>query len=401
MLKASLKAFLGSRKKSKGSISSFQAFCTSLAQRVGTGNLAGVATAIYSGGEGAIFWMWITAFLGASTAFVESTLAQVYKIKKPDGSILGGPSYYIEKAFSSKIPAKIFSITLILALGLVFNSVQSNTIAQGLYLSFGLPPLTCGLILAFSSALVIFGGFKRIATVSEIFVPIMAIFYLALVFYVMVIHKSELFFLIENIFKKAFCFESCAAGVLGHTVKEAFRYGVARGLFSNEAGFGTAPNAAALATVDHPVKQGLIQMVAVYVDTLLICSATAFLILLSPMDNDLNGIALTQSAALTHFGPIGHYFIAIAVILFGFTTILGNTFYAENNLKYLFKNKKALIYFRLLVFSMVILGAVLSVPTVWEMADMISAIMLFINLSAILLLAKVAKKTLKSYPKSN
>lgn len=390
----SLQALFMAKATDKKQISSFQALCTSLAQRVGTGNLAGVATALTYGGEGAIFWMWMTAILGASTAFAESTLAQVFKVKKNDGTFYGGPAYYIHAGLKSKTLAVIFSLSLITALGFVFNAVQSNTIAQGLKSGFGLDPLICGISLAICAGAIIIGGKKRIANVAEVIVPIMALAYLAMTLFVVLNHLAEVPLIIKNIINSAFSTQAAVGGVLGHTVKEAFRFGVARGLFSNEAGWGSAPNAAASADVAHPVQQGLVQMIAVYIDTLLICTSTAVIILLAKnVDSSLTGVALTQAAAQYHFGYSGKIFIGLAIFFFGFTTILGNTFYGEANVQFIFKNPQWIKIYRAMVLSMVVAGSCLEVPTVWQMADFMSAIMTMINLTSICLLAKIIKKT--------
>lgn len=389
-----IKALLESKTTSSKQISSFQALCTSLAQRVGTGNLAGVASALTYGGEGAIFWMWMTALLGSSTAFAESTLAQVFKLKKSDGTFYGGPAYYIHAGLRSKWLAIVFSISLIVAMGFVFNGVQSNTIAQGLMVGFGVSPLYCGLATAFLSAFIIFGGKRRISQVAEVLVPIMALSYLAMTAFVVVKNIHLVPDLFARIFAAALSPKAALGGVVGHTVKEAIRHGVARGLFSNEAGWGSAPNAAASADVEHPVQQGLVQMLAVYIDTLLICTSTAFIILLaSGLDQNTTGIALTQAAAEFHFGYIGRVFVGIAIVLFGFTTILGNTFYGEANVQFIFDHPRAVQVYRVMVLVMVVVGSVLSVPVVWQMADLMSAIMILINLSSIMLMAGIIKKT--------
>lgn len=382
-------------------LSSFQALCTSVAQRVGTGNLAGVATAISAGGEGAVFWMWITAILGGATSFAECTLAQVFKIQHHDGSFYGGPAYYIRIGLKSKYLAVMFSLLLIIAMGFVLNAVQSNTIAQGLKTSLGFDELKVGFLLAIFCCLVVFGGVKRISVVAEVLVPIMAIFYLALTLYVIIGHASLLPTVLGKIFSKAFSFNAAAGGVLGHTVKQAFRYGVSRGLYSNEAGWGSAPNAAACAKVNHPAEQGLVQMIAVYIDTLLICSSTAFMILLAPdIDLSLTGIALTQSAANSHFGALGGFFISAAMVLFGFTTILGNTFYGEINVRFLTQNPLVIQCYRLLVVAMVVVGSISHVLLVWELADLMSAMMTMINFFAILALSGITVKTLQHFKKS-
>lgn len=389
-----IRALLASKSTSSKQISSFQALCTSLAQRVGTGNLAGVASALTYGGEGAIFWMWMTALLGSSTAFAESTLAQVFKLKKSDGTFYGGPAYYIHAGLRSKWLAFVFSISLIVAMGFVFNGVQSNTIAQGLMIGFGVSPLYCGIATAFLSAFIIFGGKRRISQVAEVLVPIMALSYLAMTAFVVAKNIHLVPDLFARIFAAALSPKAALGGVVGHTVKEAIRHGVARGLFSNEAGWGSAPNAAASADVEHPVQQGLVQMLAVYIDTLLICTSTAFIILLaSGLDQNATGIALTQAAAEFHFGYVGRVFVGIAIVLFGFTTILGNTFYGEANVQFISRNPLAVQVYRVMVLVMVVAGSVLSVPVVWQMADLMSAVMILINLSSIMLMASIIKKT--------
>jgi AGCS family alanine or glycine:cation symporter len=390
----SFQALINSSSTDKKQISSFQALCTSIAQRVGTGNLAGVATAISFGGEGAIFWMWLTAILGASTSFVECTLAQVFKVKSEDGSFTGGPAYYIYIGLGSKRLAQLFSVCIIIALGFVFNAVQSNTIIHSFQSAYAIPSSISSLILAALVALVIFGGRKRISTAAEYLVPIMALSYLLLSFFVVAWHYQEIPGLIMRIFSAAFNAQASIGGLFGYGVSQAFRYGVARGLFSNEAGFGSAPNAAAAADVAHPVQQGLVQMLAVYIDTLLICSSTAFLILLAKdYDPSVNGIVLTQAAAQYHFGNFGQIFIASAIFLFGFTTILGNTFYGEVNIAFLHKSPHAVTVFRLLVIAMIIVGALSEVPLVWQFADLMSAIMTIINLLSIMCLIGITKKT--------
>lgn len=396
-LKPAIRELLARDKATKNQISSFQALCTSLAQRVGTGNLAGVATALSSGGEGAIFWMWITALLGASTSFAECTLAQVFKIKNPNGAFLGGPAYYIQAGLRSKLFAVIFSIAMILSMGFVLNGVQSNTIAQGLHFSLHLDPAISGLFIALAVSLVIFGGIKRISQVAEVLVPFMALFYLGLVGFVVLTNFDKLPDIFFRIIDHAFSPKAAMGGFFGHTVKEAFRYGVARGLYSNEAGWGSAPNAAASANVRHPVQQGLVQMVAVYIDTLLICTATALLILLAPANKSLTGIALTSQAATYHFGPIGHFFIGTAMILFGFTTILGNAFYGEVNIRYLSENQTLLNAYRLFVILAVFTGALSEVQLIWQMTDVMSGFMTIINMVSIILLSGIVMRTFTHY----
>lgn len=384
--------FSGSEANTKR-ISSFEALCTSLAQRVGTGNIAGVATAISYGGQGAIFWMWVTALLGASTSFAECTLAQVFKVKHKNGSFYGGPAYYIHAGLNSKFIATIFSICIIVAMGFVFNAVQSNTIAQGLFTAFSITPLWSGVFLALFSGFIIFGGQKRIAIIASKLVPFMAFFYILLTASIMLINLKLLPSIFNNIIQDAFTSKALIGGLVGQSIKEAIRHGIARGLYSNEAGWGSAPNAAASADVKHPVQQGLVQMLAVFIDTLLICTSTAMLILLAKdLDFSMTGIALTQMAAKAHLGSFGHIFIAFAIFLFGFTTILGNTFYSEANINFITKNPKIVLIFRCLVLMMVVQGALAEVPLVWQLADLMSAIMTLINLSSILLMAALVKK---------
>ena len=386
------------QKKSSHHISSIQALCTSLAQRVGTGNLAGVATALSAGGEGAIFWMWVSAILGSATSFVECSLAQIFKVNKKEG-FFGGPAYYMHKGLNNKKIAVLFSFLLIISMGFVLNAVQSNTVTQGLAYALKINNLNnIAIVISIISGLIIFGGLKRIAKAAELVVPIMALIYLLLTIWVIINNFSLLPAVIIKIFNKAFSWQSLGGGVLGVSIKEAFRYGVARGLYSNEAGWGSAPNAAASALVNHPVEQGLLQMIAVYIDTLLICSCTAFMILLAPIDiHASSGIALTQQAASFHFGDMGNLFIAIAIILFGVTTILGNTFYGEVNIKFLSSQKEYIIIYRLIVIMIIFLGSLIEVPLIWQMADMISAIMTIINMICIILLGHLAQKALTHF----
>ena len=385
------KAMISSNGK-KG-LSSFQAFCISAASRVGTGNLAGVATAITLGGPGAIFWMWLIAFIGGASSFIESTLAQVYKVKDRDG-YRGGPAYYILNGLKSRWMGIAFAITITLSFGLIFNSVQSNTIAMALEDSFGLNTLVVGFILAGLTAIVIFGGVKRIAHVVQVIVPIMAVAYLILALFVMITNITEIPTVFALIFKNAFGIDQAIGGGMGAAVL----YGVKRGLFSNEAGMGSAPNAAATAAVTHPVKQGLIQTLGVFLDTILICSATAFIILLSgAYDSGAEGINLTQMALSEHIGPWAGAFISLAIFLFAFSSIIGNYYYGETNIEFIRDNKIILNIYRVAVIAMVIFGAVANLGVVWTLADIFMGVMALINLVAIFLLYKVAITALKDY----
>ncbi|MED3573124.1 alanine/glycine:cation symporter family protein [Cytobacillus praedii] len=378
----------------KRGISSFQAFCISAASRVGTGNIAGVATAIATGGPGAVFWMWLIAFLGAASSFVESTLAQIYKVKDKDG-FRGGPAYYMEKGLNKRWMGIVFAIIITFCFGLVFNSVQSNTISLAFNEAFGTSRLTMGIILAVLTAIIIFGGVKRIANVSQVVVPIMAVIYLFVAIAVVIMNITEIPDLIVMIVKGAFGLDE----VLGGTIGAAIMMGVKRGLFSNEAGMGSAPNAAATAAVSHPVKQGLIQTLGVFVDTILICSATAFIILLYGdfSTSDLTGIQLTQAALSSHIGSWAPIFVAVAIFLFAFTSVIGNYYYGETNIEFIKNSPAALFIYRLAVVGMVIFGAVVDLAIVWNLADLFMGIMALINLVAIVMLGKVAFAALKDY----
>lgn len=378
----------------KRGISSFQAFCISAASRVGTGNIAGVATAIAAGGPGAVFWMWLIAFLGAASSFVESTLAQIYKVKDKDG-FRGGPAYYMEKGLKKRWMGIVFAIIITFCFGLVFNSVQSNTISLAFNEAFGTSRLTMGLILAGLTAIIIFGGVKRIANVSQVIVPIMAVIYLVVAIVVVFMNITEIPNLIVMIVKGAFGLDE----VLGGTIGAAIMMGVKRGLFSNEAGMGSAPNAAATAAVSHPVKQGLIQTLGVFVDTILICSATAFIILLYGdfSTSELTGIQLTQAAMSAHIGSWAPIFVAVAIFLFAFSSVIGNYYYGETNIEFIKNSRTALLIYRLAVVGMVIFGAVVDLAIVWNLADLFMGIMAIINLVAIVMLGKVAFAALKDY----
>ncbi|MET3729202.1 AGCS family alanine or glycine:cation symporter [Fictibacillus halophilus] len=385
----------GARDDKKG-VSSFQAFCISTASRVGTGNLAGVALAITAGGPGAVFWMWLIALIGSASAFVESTLAQIYKVRDGD-AFRGGPAYYMEKALNARWMGIIFAVLISITFGLAFNSVQSNTIANAFGASFNIDPIYISIGLAVVTAFIIFGGIKRIARVSEIIVPIMAGLYILAALYIVITNVTELPAVFSMIFKSAFGIEEVAGGALG----AAMMNGIKRGLFSNEAGMGSAPNAAATADVSHPVKQGLIQSLGVFVDTLLICSSTAFIILLSGKytSNESDGIVLTQEALNTALGSWAGPFLAIIVLLFCFSSVVGNYYYGESNIEFISTNKVWLLLYRATVVAMVGYGAVASLDFVWSLADLFMGLMAIINLIAISLLGKIAFDALGDYLK--
>lgn len=379
-------------------ISSFQAFCVSTASRVGVGNIAGIAIAIVLGGPGAIFWMWIIAILGSATGFVESTLAQIYKVPRTDtNGYLGGPAYYINNALHSPKTAVFFAILISITYGLIFNSVQSNTISLSLQTAFNFDATIIGIVIAILSGIVVFGGLHRIAKVTEYMVPIMAGIYLLIALGITLYNITELPTVLSIIFKDAWGIQSVAGGSFG----AAIMTGIKRGLFSNEAGMGSVPNAAATAEVSHPVKQGLIQSFGVFVDTFLICSASAFIVLLSTdyQSTGLTGIQLIQYDLSLYFGDIAVSAVAILIILFAFTSIVGNYYYGEINIKHLSDNPLYLNIFRVFVTLMVFFGSVAELSLVWNLADLFMALMATTNIIAILLLSKFAIIALKDYEK--
>ena len=375
-------------------ISSFQAFAISIASRVGTGNLAGVATAIAVGGPGAVFWMWVIALFGASSSFVESTLAQLYKEKDKD-SYIGGPAYYMKKGLKQPWMGALFAVLITVTFGFAFNSVQSNTLCAAFENAFGFNHAIVGGVLTVLTLLIIFGGVQRIAKVSSIMVPIMALGYVALALSIVLLNISELPAVINLIINHAFGWEQGLGGGIG----AALMQGIKRGLFSNEAGMGSAPNVAATAHGTHPVKQGLIQTLGVFTDTLLICTCTAFIILFSgtPLDGSANGVQLTQRALTNEIGPSGSIFVAIALFFFAFSSILGNYYYGEANIRYLTRRKWVLTAYRLLVSVMVLFGALATLEMAWGLADITMGLMTLCNLIAISLLGKYAFKLLDDY----
>ncbi len=399
--KHSVKIMTMSRKETKSGLSSFQVFCTSMAARVGAGNMAGVAVAIGGGGPGAVFWMWLIAMLGMATAMVESTLAQVYKVKDEDGQYRGGPAYYMEKGLGQRWMGVLFSIFLIIAFGLVFNSVQANTITGAMTMVFGLDPTIVGIVLVVLSGFVIMGGLRKVAHVSEIIVPIMAVAYILIAFVVVLMNLEKLPDVFMLIINSAFGWQEAAAGGVAYTIAQAMQSGIARGLFSNEAGMGSAANVAASATPNpnHPASQGFVQMMGVFVDTLVICTATAAIILLAgDAGAGSDGIQVTISALTSHVGDWGGAFIAFAILLFCFTSIIANYSYAETNIIFLSNNStKALPIFRICVLAMVMFGAVAKIGLVWDMADASMGLMAVVNLVALVLLSGLAVRVIKDY----
>ena len=375
-------------------ISSFQAFTISLASRVGTGNLAGVATAITIGGPGAVFWMWIIALLGASSAFVESTLAQLFKVKSKH-SYIGGPAYYMEKGLKKRWMGIIFAILITITFGFAFNSVQSNTICAAFDSAFNIPPIYMGIGITLLTIIIIFGGVHWIANVSSIHVPIMALGYILLALFIVISNITHLPEIFGLIIKSAFGLEQAVGGGIG----AALMQGIKRGLFSNEAGMGSAPNAAATAHVTHPAKQGFIQALGVFTDTLLICTCTAFIILFSGknLNSGLDGIQLTQAALNSQIGNIGSTYIAVAILFFAYSSILGNYYYGEANIRFITKRKAVIHIYRILVGGMVFFGSIASLKLVWNLADITMALMAICNLIAIIMLGKYAFRLLDDY----
>ncbi|BAS46178.1 sodium:alanine symporter [Staphylococcus schleiferi] len=380
-------------------ISPFQAFAISAGSRVGTGNIAGVATAIVLGGPGAVFWMWIIAIIGAASAFIEATLAQVYKVPDKEGGFRGGPAYYITKGLNQRWLGVLFAILITITFAFVFNTVQSNTIAESLNTQYNVSPVITGIILAVITAIVIFGGVRSIATLSSFIVPIMAIIYIFMVLIILLLNFDQTLPMISTIIKSAFGIDQAAGGAVGFAVLQ----GVKRGLFSNEAGMGSAPNAAATAAVSHPVKQGLIQSLGVFFDTILVCTATAIMILLYTGlrfgEGQPQGVAVTQSALNEHLGSAGGIFLTVAITLFAFSSVIGNYYYGQSNIEFLSTNKMVLFVFRCFVVLLVFVGAVVKTETVWNTADVFMGLMAIVNIVAIIGLSNIAFAVMKDYQK--
>lgn len=413
LLGRSIKEMTGSRQNPQDphGITAFQAFVTGLASRVGTGNIAGVAIAITVGGPGAVFWMWLTALIGMASAFAESSLAQLFKIRdKHTGLFRGGPAYYIEQGLGQKWLGTVFSISLILCFGFVYNAIQSNVINHSIQSISGLDDkvweasnghIMVGVALIICAAPIIFGGIKRVSRAAEMIVPLMATLYLLMALFVIATNLGGLPTMFKLIFEDAFTFKAAGGGLLGGLISQAMMLGIKRGLYSNEAGQGSAPNAAAAADVKHPVSQGLIQMLGVFVDTIIVCSCTAFIILLAEPEvlaaAKGNGMMLTQVALVHHVGEWGRYFLAGILLLFCFSTIIGNYAYAEANVQFVANNRIVLALFRMLVLGFVFFGAVSESDVVWDAGDLMMGIMALINLIVIALLYKLVLLLLKDY----
>ncbi|MGX7107918.1 alanine/glycine:cation symporter family protein [Facklamia miroungae] len=394
--------FGGKEKDQEGTMSSFQALATAVAAQVGTGNIAGVATAIMAGGPGAIFWMWVSGLIGMGTIFGEAVLAQKYREVR-DGNYVGGPAFYISKGLKNKPLAKFlagfFSVAIIIALGFIGNLVQSNSISAAVKEATGINPIFVGIGIAIAAALVFMGGMKRIANFAEMVVPFMAALYIIGVIVVLFVYGDQVGPAFKSIFVAAFKPSSVLGGALGVTVKQAIRFGVARGLFSNEAGMGSTPHAHAVANVKHPAEQGLVAIVGVVIDTFIVCTATAMVILVTGAhERGLAGPLVTQAAFSSAFGNYGTVFLAICLTFFAFTTIIGWYYFGETNIRYLF-GKKGLLPYRIIVILFLILGSSLTkkVDFVWTMADFFNGLMVFPNMIALIFLAPQVKNILDSF----
>ncbi|MCY7763462.1 alanine:cation symporter family protein [Bacillus spizizenii] len=385
---------VGEKPEGNKGVSSMQAFFISAASRVGTGNLTGVALAIATGGPGAVFWMWVVAAVGMASSFVESTLAQLYKVK--DGNdFRGGPAYYIQKGLGVRWLGIIFAVLITVSFGLIFNAVQSNTIAGALEGAFHVNKTVVAIVLAALTAFIIFGGLKRVVAVTQLIVPVMAGLYILIALFVVFTNIYAFPSVIATIVKNALGFEQVVGGGLGAIIV----IGAQRGLFSNEAGMGSAPNAAATAHVSHPAKQGFIQTLGVFFDTFIVCTSTAFIILLYSVTPKGDGIQVTQAALSHHIGGWAPGFIAIAMFLFAFSSVVGNYYYGETNIEFIKTSKTWLNIYRLAVIAMVVFGCVAGFQIVWDMADLFMGIMALINLIVITLLSNVAYKVYKDYAK--
>ena len=388
--------------KEKGSVSSFGALMVSTASRVGTGNIVGVSTALCCGGPGAIFWLWVTALIGGASAFVESTLAQIFKRRdEKTGEFYGGPAYYMETALNARWLGVIFSVIIILTYAVGYNMLAAYNL-QSCFEAFSFynaaTPGILGVIMAALFLVIVLGGARRLANVTKILVPFMGVFYVLVALVVLVLNVGNIGPMFAEIFRSAFDFQAISGGFLGSVVM----WGIKRGLYSNEAGMGSAPNAAATADVSHPAKQGLVQTLSVFIDSLLICTATALMCLSSGLDpvEELSGVAYVQQSLSVSLGSFGPVFIAAALSIFAFTTIIGNYYYCEGCLRFILKrpaNKVELTVFRVCAAVLVLVGAMLSAGLVWDTADMLQGLMVVINIPVILLLTKPAMKCLDDY----
>lgn len=397
------KSLKRSLKPGEGGLTSFQVLCISLAARVGSGNLAGVALAITVGGPGAVFWMWVAAIIGMASSFAECSLAQLYKERDANGQFRGGPAWYMTRGLGMRWMGVLFSLFLLLAYGLIFNTVQANSMAHALNYAFDIPFNFTGVVVAFFALLVMMRGMKGVARLSQWLVPLMGLAWVVTCLLISLWHIGEMPDIINMIIRSAFGLQEAAAGAVGYSVSQAITSGFQRSMFSNEAGMGSTPNAAAAAASfpPHPAAQGIVQMIGVLIDTIVICSASAMVILLSghgTKTTGYDGIQLIQHAMNVLVGNWGASFVAIVMVMFAFTSIVANYVYAENNLIFLRCNKPwALWLLRIGTLLMVVIGSQLSLPVVWQMADVIMALMAITNLSAILLLSPVVRIIARDY----
>lgn len=383
-----------------GGVSGFGALCGAVGAEVGTGSLVGVATALASGGPGAVFWMWVTSILGMPIIFSEAVLGQVFRVKNDDGTYKGGPAYYIEQGMSSRLLATLFSVSLILGIGCIYVMIQSNSIASAVNGVSGISPWIAGMALMVLVAAVIFGGIRRLSEVASKIVPFMAFVYLALSIFAIFTHLAFFGEVLKLIFTSAFGFRQIGGGIAGFTVQQAFRYGVARGLFSNDAGNGTTPSMHAAANVRHPVNQGINGMLGCFTTTIIVCSCTAFCILLSgKLGDGSTGIVLTQEAFSVSFGPFGRWIIFFAMFLFGYTTLLADIYYGEVNLTWLFPGggEKLITGWRVFSCLLVLLGSAMDVSKLWELADFTTAFMVFFNIIALVVLSRYVVFVLRDF----
>ena len=397
---------LKGKEAGKDGMSSFQALATAIAAQVGTGNIAGCASALVSGGPGAVFWMWVSAFFGMATIYGEAVLAQKYKEVSEDGAVSGGPIYFIKAAFKGKLGtfmAGFFAVAIILALGFMGNMVQSNSIGDAFYTAFGVPKIAAGIVVAAVSAFIFLGGVKRIAAITEKLVPIMAIFYICGALIAIGMNAQNILPALQSIFVGAFTPQAVMGGAIGISIKEAVRFGVARGLFSNEAGMGSTPHAHAMAKVEKPQDQGAVAMVGVFIDTFIVLTLTALVILTSGMlgttgadGQMLTATALAQAAFNNSFGSFGNAFVAICLLFFAFSTIVGWYFFGESNVNALFKgSKKATFLYGVIALVFIVVGSFQKVTLVWDMSDMFNGLMVIPNLLAVLALSGIVAKLAK------
>lgn len=398
----------GRTESDEGTMSSFQALATAVGSQVGTGNIAGVATAIISGGPGAVFWMWITALVGMATIFVEATLGQQYSETR-NGELVGGPAFYLRRGLNNqgkgglgKALALIFSILIIIALGFIGNAVQSNSIATSMQEAFGFNPALIGLIIVLLTGLIVVGGIDRIKKVAEYVVPFMAVLYVVLAVIILVQFSDMILPVLKAIVMSAFSSHALLGGAAGYGVQQAIRYGIARGLFSNEAGMGSTPNSYAVAKVNHPIIQANVAMVGVFIDTLVVCTATAMVILVTGgnvigLELGLEGAGVTMLSFSQGFGVWGDKLIAIMLFFMAFTTLIGWYYFAENNIKYLTSNKLYLKLYQIVVLVFIFIGSISNISIVWELADLFNGLMVIPNIIGILFLIKEVKELENDY----